>query len=295
MFGLKFNYRLTPLTFSPYPFPIYEVLMTDEFLVGEKKDNIYTITLNRPEKRNAVNVAMLTGICELAERQAADPDIRVIIVKGEGKIFSAGVDLNSLGAEVGLFLGDKAAGGAGLRALIYKFQQYFNRLEAVEIPIICAMHGRALGLGIELALACDIRLMSDDCLWGMPELKLGVIADLGGTSRLSRLLGPSRAMEVFMTAGQYTSQQALDWGLVNYLHPPNDLIAQSEQMAQDIASTAPLAAGAVKKIIKRGQGVDLMTQLDMEASHNSILLQSADFQEGLAAMMEKRAAKWKKR
>ena len=83
--------------------------MTDEFLVGEKKDNIYTITLNRPEKRNAVNVAMLTGICELAERQAADPDIRVIIVKGEGKIFSAGVDLNSLGAEVGLFLGDKAA------------------------------------------------------------------------------------------------------------------------------------------------------------------------------------------
>jgi enoyl-CoA hydratase len=269
--------------------------MTDEFLVGEKKDNIYTITLNRPEKRNAVNVAMLTGICELAEKQAADPDIRVIIVKGEGKIFSAGVDLNSLGAEVGLFLGDKAAGGAGLRALIYRFQQYFNRLEAVEVPIICAMHGRALGLGIELALACDIRLMSDDCLWGMPELKLGVIADLGGTSRLSRILGSSRAMEVFMTAGQYTSQQALNWGLVNYLYPPNDLIAQSEKMAQDIASTAPLAVGAVKKIIQRGQGVDLMTQLDMEASHNSILLQTADFQEGLNAMMEKRAAKWKKR
>ncbi len=269
--------------------------MTDEFLVGEKKDNVYTITLNRPEKRNAVNVAMLTGICELAEKQAADSDIRTIIVKGEGKIFSAGVDFNSLGAEVGVFLGDKGSGGAGLRALIYRFQQYFNRLEAVEIPIICAMHGRAMGLGVELALACDIRLMSADCLWGMPELKLGVIADLGGTSRLSRLLGPSRAMEVFMTAGEYTSQQALDWGLVNYLHPPNDLIAQSEKMAQNIAATAPLAAGAVKRIIKHGQGVDLMTQLDMEASHNSVLLQTADFQEGLAAMLEKRAAKWKKR
>jgi len=269
--------------------------MSNGYLIGKKKDNIYIITLNRPEKRNAINVEMLTGICELAEKQAGDPDIRAIIIRGEGKVFSAGVDFNSLGAEVGVFLGEAGAGGTGLRALIYRFQQYFNRLEGVEIPIICAMHGRALGLGIELALACDIRLMSEDCIWGMPELKLGVIADLGGTSRLARLLGQSRAMEVFMTAREYTSQQALDWGLVNYIYPLNDLIAESEKLAQDIALTAPLAAGAVKKIIKRGEGVDLMTQLDMEANHNSILLRTADFQEGLTAMMEKRAANWKKR
>lgn len=266
-----------------------------DYLIGEKKQNIYTITLNRPDKRNAINVQMLTGICELAEKQAADSDIRAIIVKGEGKIFSAGVDFNSLGAEVGVFLGDKGAGGAGLRALIYRFQQYFNRLEAVEIPIICVMHGRALGLGIELALACDIRLMSDDCIWGMPELKLGVIADLGGTSRLARLMGPSRAMEILMTGREYSAQQALDWGLINYRHPANDLADEAEKLAQDIALTAPLAAGAVKKIIKRGDGVDLMTQLDMEANHNSILLRSADFQEGLAAMMERRQPVWKRR
>jgi len=269
--------------------------MTDEFLVGEKKDNIYTITLNRPDKRNAVNVEMLTGICELAEKQAADPDIRAIIVKGEGKIFSAGVDFISLGAEVGVFLDDKGAGGVGLRALIYRFQQYFNRLEAVEIPIICAMHSRALGLGIELALACDIRLMSEDCIWGMPELKLGVIADLGGTSRLARLLGPSRAMEILMTGREYTAQQALDWGLINYYYSAEDLIDEAEKLAQDIALTAPLAVGAVKKIIKRGDGVDLMTQLDMEANHNSILLRTADFQEGLTALMEKRSPRWRKK
>jgi enoyl-CoA hydratase/carnithine racemase len=269
--------------------------MTDEFLVGEKKDNIYTITLNRPDKRNAINVEMLTGICELAEKQAADPDIRAVIVKGEGKIFSAGVDFISLGAEVGVFLDDKGAGGAGLRALIYRFQQYFNRLEAVEIPIICAMHGRALGLGIELALACDMRLMSEDCIWGMPELKLGVIADLGGTSRLARLLGPSRAMEILMTGREYTAQQAFDWGLINYCYSAEDLIDEAEKLAQDIALTAPLAVGAVKKIIKRGDGVDLMTQLDMEANHNSILLRTADFQEGLTAMMEKRSPWWRKK
>jgi len=266
-----------------------------DYLIGEKKQNVFTITLNRPDKRNAINVEMLTGICELAEKQAADSDIRAVIVKGAGKIFSAGVDFNSLGAEVGVFLGDNGAGGAGLRALIYRFQQYFNRLEAVEIPIICAMHGRALGLGIELALACDIRLMSENCIWGMPELKLGVIADLGGTSRLARLLGPSRAMEILMTGREYSAQQALDWGLINYRYPENELIDAAERLGRDIALTAPLAAGAVKKIIRRGDGVDLMTQLDMEANHNSILLRTKDFQEGLAAMMEKRAAKWKKR
>jgi enoyl-CoA hydratase/carnithine racemase len=269
--------------------------MSETYLTGEKKNNTFVITLNRPDKRNAITVEMLTGICELAECQSGDPDIRAILLKGQGKIFSAGVDFNSLGAEVGACLGEGGAGGAPLRALIYRFQQYFNRLEAVEIPIICAMHGRALGLGIELALACDIRLMGDSCIWAMPELKLGVIADLGGTSRLARLLGPSRTMEIFLTARDYTAQQALDWGLVNYIYPQKDLFAEAEKMALEMAATAPLAGGAVKKIIKRGDGVDLMTQLDMEANHNSILLRTEDFQEGLTAMMEKRPARWKKR
>ena len=269
--------------------------MSNAYLTGSKTANIYTITLNRPDKRNALNVEMLTGLCEMVEQQALDPDVRAIILNGEGKVFSAGVDFNSLGAEVGAFLGDNGAGGAGLRALIYRFQQYLNRLEAVEVPIICAMHGRALGLAVELALACDIRLMSADCIWSMPELKLGVIADVGGTSRLSRLLGPSRAMEILMTGREYSAQQALAWGLINYHFSPEDLVREAEQFAQDIALTAPLAVGAVKKIIKRGTGVDLMTQQDMEANHNSILLRTEDFQEGITAMMERRPARWKKR
>ena len=215
--------------------------------------------------------------------------------KGEGKVFSAGVDFNSLGAEVGACLGEAGAGGAGLRALIYRFQQYLNRLEAVEVPIICAMHGRALGLAVELALACDMRLMSADCIWSMPELKFGVIADVGGTSRLFRLLGPARAMEILMTGRDYNAQQALDWGLINYHYATEDLFDEAEKMVRDIVLTAPLAAGAVKKIINRGSGVDLMTQQDMEANHNSILLQTEDFQEGITAMMEKRPAKWKKK
>ena len=269
--------------------------MTDNYLIGEKDNNIFNITLNRPDKRNALNVEMLTGLCDMVEQQATDPDIRAIILKGEGKVFSAGVDFNSLGSEVGAFLGENGSGGSGLRSLIYRFQQYLNRLEAVELPIICAMHGRALGLAVELALACDIRFMSDECVWSMPELKLGVIADVGGTSRLSRLLGPSRAMEILMTGREYSAKQALDWGLINYHYTAEDLIGEAEKLAQDIAVTAPLAVGAVKKIIKRGEGVDLMTQQDMEANHNSILLRTEDFQEGITAMIERRPANWKRR
>ena len=267
--------------------------MTENYLSYDKKGNTCFITLNRPEKRNAINVEMLTGLCEVVEHQVSDPEVRAIILKGEGKIFSAGVDFNSLGAEVGACLGEAGAGGAGLRALIYRFQHYLNRLEAAEIPIICAMHGRALGLAVELALACDIRLMSEECIWSMPELKMGVIADVGGTSRLSRLLGPSRAMEILMTGRDYSALQAHAWGLINYYYPAADLIGEAENMAADIASTAPLAVGAAKKIIKRGEGVDLMTQQDMEANHNSMLLRTEDFQEGITAMMERRPAKWK--
>jgi enoyl-CoA hydratase len=269
--------------------------MPADDLIGEKKDSVYTITLNRPDKRNAVNKDILMGICEQAEGQVADPEIRAIIIKGEGKVFSAGVDFNSLGAEVGPFLGDAGAGGASLRALIYQYQQYLNRLEAVEIPIICAMHGRVLGLGVELALACDIRLMSADCVWAMPEVKMGLIADLGGTTRLARLLGPSRAMEVLMTANEYSAQQALDWGLISYLHPLEELLPAAEKIARDITAAAPLAVGALKKIIKRGEGVDLTTQLDMEVNLQSILLRTEDFQEGIQALIEKRPAQWKRK
>lgn len=269
--------------------------MPDDYLIGEKKDGIFTLTLNRPEKRNAINKAILMGICEQAECQVRDPEIRTIVIRGEGKIFSAGVDFNSLGAEVGPFLGDAGAGGAPLRALIYQYQQYLNRLEAVEIPIICAMHGKVLGLGVELALACDIRLMSDDCTWAMPEVKMGLIADLGGTTRLSRLLGPSRAMEALMTANEYTAKQALDWGLVSHMLPPQDLSAAAEKIARDIAAAAPLAVGAIKKIIKRGEGVDLMTQMDMEVNLQSILLRTEDFQEGIQSLLEKRPAQWRRK
>jgi len=204
------------------------------------------------------------------------------------------VDFNSLGMLVGRFTGDTAAGGAPIRSDIHKYQHYLNRLEIIEIPIICALHGAVFGMAMELALACDFRLMSDDCDWGLFELKFGLIGDLGGTARLHRTIGASRAMEVLMTGKTYSAQQALGWGLVSYLYPEAELFEQADALAQDIARMAPLAVGATKKIIKRGEGVDLMTQLDMEVTMQSILLRSQDFQEGITSLLEKRDPQWKR-
>ena len=268
--------------------------MSEKPLLGKKKGNIFHITLNRPEKRNALPFEMLADISQLVEDQIIDPDISAIIIKGEGQVFSSGVDFNSLGSLVGRFTGDAFAGGAPFRSDVHKYQHVLNRLEAIEIPIICAFHGAVFGMAMELGLACDFRLMSEDCKWGMPELKFGLVADLGGTSRLHRTIGASRAMEVLMTGKTYTAQQALEWGLVSYLYPKKELLKQAEQMALDISRMGPLAVGATKKIIKRGEGVDLMTKMDMEANLNSILLKSKDFQEGITALLEKRDPQWKR-
>jgi len=269
--------------------------MTDQAVIGEKKGSIFYITLNRPEKRNAISFEMLEEITRMVEDLVIDPDVRVIIVKGEGKVFSAGVDFNSLAGLVGRFMPDTAAGGAPIRADISRFQNLLNRLETIEIPIICAMHNRAYGLGVEFSLVCDIRLMSDDCLWGMQELKFGIIPDLGGTARLSRVVGQSRAMEILMTGKMYSAQQALDWGIISYIYPPDRLLAEAESLARDIIKMAPLAVGAAKRVIKRGEGVDLMTHLDMEVGMQSMLLRTEDFKEGVQALIEKRDPQWKRK
>jgi enoyl-CoA hydratase/carnithine racemase len=269
--------------------------VNDNHLLGEKKGNIYYITLNRPEKRNAISFEMLPELSQMVEEQIIDPEIRVIIIKGEGKAFSAGVDFNSLGMLVGRWTGDDSAGGAPIRSDIHKYQHYLNRLESIEIPIICALHGAVFGLALELSLACDFRIMSHDCIWGMPELQFGLIADMGGTSRLHRTVGASRAMEILMTGKRYPAAQALEWGLVSYLYPQDSLLAEAEKLAADIAKMAPLAVGATKKIVKQGEHVDLMAQMDMEVTLQSILCRSEDFQEGIQALMEKRDPNWKRK
>jgi enoyl-CoA hydratase/carnithine racemase len=270
--------------------------MGNGHIIGEKKDNIYILTLDRSEKRNALSFEMMSTIAAEVEKTILDPCIRSVIIKGEGKMFSAGVDFNSLGRLVETMgsVGERIS--AFLRSEIHKGQQWLNRLESIEVPIICAMHGGVLGMALELALACDIRLMSADCTWGMPEAQFGLIADLGGTARLTKTIGAARAMEVLMTGKRFSASQALEWHLINHVYPTREkLFAEAEQLALAISKMAPLAVGAFKRIIKRGEGVDLMTHLDMEVVQQSIMMQSEDFKEGMGALVGKRVPVWKSR
>ncbi len=266
-----------------------------ENYIGEKKGHVYHITINRPEKRNALSFEMLQEISDMVEGVAGDPDVRVILLKGAGKMFSSGVDLASLAGLLPLFAGDAAAGGSGIRDLVSKGQRCINLLESVEIPIICAIHNRVQGMAVELVLACDFRLMSDDCQWGLQEVTFGLIPDLGGNTRLSRLVGPARAMEINMTGKLFNAQQALQWGLASYLYPEGMLFEEAERFAGEIAASAPIAVGAIKKVIRKGLGVDQAIQLDMEGFYQSICGRSEDFREGVTAMLEKRPAQWKRR
>ncbi|HDP80164.1 MAG TPA: enoyl-CoA hydratase [Spirochaetes bacterium] len=268
--------------------------MGDNFL-GEKKGHVYHITINRPDKRNALTFEMLQEIADMVEGLAKDPEIRAILLKGAGKMFSSGVDLGSLAGLLPLFTADEAAGGGGIRDLVAKGQRCYNLLESIEIPIICAIHNRVQGMAVELVLACDIRLMSEECAWGLQEVKFGLIPDLGGNTRLSRLVGPARAMEVNMTGRLFTARQALQWGLASYLYPEEKLFEEAEKLAIEIASNAPLAVGSIKKVVRRGLAFDQATQLEMEGFYQSICGRSEDFREGVNAMLEKRAPVWKRK
>lgn len=269
--------------------------MSENYVIGEKRGPIFYITLNRPEKRNAIQFDMLIRLSEMVESLITDAEVRVIILKGAGPVFSAGVDFQDLGMLVGRYMEDHAAGGAFIRSDIHKYQNYITRMEAIEVPIICAMHSRALGLSLEIALGCDIRIMSDDCLWSMPEVKLGPLCDMGGTARLSRVIGASRAMEVIMTGDNYTAEQALQWGLINHVFPADKLMEETEKLALRIAANSPLAVGGTKAVIKRGDYLDLRSQLDLEGYLQSNILRCEDFKEGVTARMEGRQPVWKRK
>lgn len=266
--------------------------MSANYISGEKKGSIFHITLNRPEKRNAIRFEMFIELADMVESLIADPEVRVIILKGAGPVFSAGLDLEAMAALVNRYKDDGC--GAFIRSDVHKYQNFLTRLEVIEIPIICTMHSRAFGMSIEIALACDIRVMSEDCLWTMPEVRFGAICDLGGTSRLSRVIGAARAMEVLMTGDRFTAQQALQWGLVNHVFPAERMMDETEKLAARIAANAPLAVGATKNVIKRGNSLDLRAQLDIEGHQQSILLRSRDFSEAITAVMEKRPPEWKR-
>jgi enoyl-CoA hydratase/carnithine racemase len=269
--------------------------MSDEVIKVKIAGELAYVALNRPDKRNAVNGAMLEALPR-ALQEVNRPEVRAVILHGEGQVFSAGIDFNSLASDTGAASGP--GGGpdlARLRHFVGESQAALSRMESLEKPVIGALHGYVGGLGLEIALACDARIAADGTRLGMPETRIGLVPDVGGTTRLTRTVGYARAKELIMTARMIDAREAERLGLVNRVVEPGRHLAAAEELAREIARNAPLAVGLAKRIIDRGYGLDKQTFMELEALAQSTLFLSEDFREGARALAERRDPKFKGR
>lgn len=240
---------------------------------------ITLITLNRPEAANALSIQMLSELREAIVACKFDPSVRCVLITGAGeKIFCAGADLKE---RAGMDLSQ-------VRKTVSLIRESINELEALPQPVIAALNGVALGGGMELALACDIRIASETAKFGLTETSLGIIPGAGGTQRLPRLVGKGRAKELIFTARRVDAREAREIGLIEYVTPADALLDKALSIANQIVLNAPLAIAQAKFSIDKGMNVDLSTGLSIEQNAYELTIPTKDRLEGIQAFKEKR-------
>ena len=245
----------------------------------ERRDEIAIVSLNRPEKLNAISRAMLRELTDVFEQAANDKSLRAIIFTGSGdKAFSAGTDLSELIDVPDDEALNVAEGG----------QELCHLIENCPVPVIAAVNGIAAGAGCEFALASHLRIASPTASFSLPELKLGIIPGYGGTQRLAREVGHGRALEIMLTARQVDAEEALRIGLINRLAPAGPLLPEALRLAQEISALAPLAVRACLQAVIEGTELSLEEGLAHEADLFASLFATQDMREGTRAFLEKR-------
>jgi len=254
-----------------------------ENILLETDGVIATLTINRPDKRNAVNNATVEEIDQALDQVEANPDLRVLILTGAGdKAFVAGADIQELDRR------DTILGRTETR----RRQEVYTRIEQLEIPSIAAINGWALGTGLELTMVCTLRVASANAKMGQPEVKLGIIPGAGGTYRLPRLVGMGRAMEMILTGEPVTADQALAMGLVNRVVPPEKLMEEVRKLAESIAALPKLAVQYAKEAVLRCVEGSLVEGLAHESYLHALACGTQDKKEGVASFLEKRDPKF---
>jgi enoyl-CoA hydratase len=258
--------------------------MIFENLLIDQKGRIRYITINRESKLNALNKATLAELHAAFTDAFASAEVGGIIITGAGpKAFIAGADISE-------FVTLNAHTGRQLAELGHS--QVFDVIANGSKPVIAAINGFALGGGLETAMACHIRIASDNAKLGLPELTLGIIPGYGGTQRLTQLVGRGKAMEMIMTSDMVTAEQALQLGLVNQVTAPEDLLAKAEEMMEKILKRAPLALASAITAINAATRADV-NGFEVEINEFSKCTGTEDFKEGVAAFLEKRPAAFK--
>ena len=254
-------------------------------LIEQELDShgILTITLNRPDKLNALSTEVLDALNELFKSAKSNQKIKALLITGNGKAFCSGADINRLA---------ECTAQTGYEFACYG-QEVFRLLETMGKPSLAAVNGFAFGGGCELAISATLRIASTKAMFGQPEVKLGVIPGYGGTQRLARLVGKGRALDLCLTGRFINAETALNWGLVSEVTEPEQLIEQGKNILNGIISMAPLAIAGVMEAIDHGYDLSLIDALHLEAVHFAKVCATEDRKEGVAAFLGKRTAQFK--
>jgi enoyl-CoA hydratase/carnithine racemase len=249
-------------------------------LYTEDRRGVRHLVLNRPDKRNALDGEMIGELGAAAESAAHDDEVRVVVLRGEGPMFSSGMDLHDLR--------DLAGDPGSLRRFRRPVLACWNLLEEMSKPTICQIHGACLGGAFELALACDFRTMAEDAVAGIMEVRIGLLPDVGGCSRLPSVVGLGNAKELIMTGKVIDGREAHRIGYANRIAPADGLDAATDAFAAELLACAPRAVGMAKRIMDGAAKPALAVTLEQEVAAQESLAATEDFSEGTRAFFEKR-------
>jgi enoyl-CoA hydratase/carnithine racemase len=224
----------------------------------EDRDAVRHVVLNRPEKRNAMNQALLLELADALREAGDEPSVHCVVLRGEGRVFSAGVDLRELAS----FAGDPSV----LRPFRNVFLNCANLAESMPKPVVCQIHHTCVGGALEVALGCDLRIASQGSQFGLPEVRFGIIPDVGGSSRLPAVVGLGRAKEMIMTAGMIDASEAHRIGLVNRVVPAEELDSATQMLVDELLANSHIAVGRAKLVMDASARPTLSRTLEMEVA-----------------------------
>lgn len=262
-----------------------------EFLKTERHGAVALVTLNRPERANAMAKAFWREFPALMASLAEDAAVRAAVVCGEGRHFTSGMDLGEFQDIAGLFALEPGRAAFAMRAKILELQDAFTAIERAPFPVIAAVHGACIGAGIDMITACDIRLASEDAYFSVEEIHIGMAADVGTLQRLPKLIAPGAAAELAYTGRRFSADEAMRLGLVTGIHADREaVIAAALAMGQDLAHKSPLALAGIKRNLAYSRDHSVADGLDYIATWNGGMLRPDDLMKAVAAKMAKQQA-----
>ncbi len=264
--------------------------MTTEPLLVERADHIETWTLNLPDSRNPISdPAIVEALCDQVAAVNADHDVRAVVLTGAGSAFSAGGNVKDMVDKAGMFGGSPYELRDGYRGGI---QRIPRALYHCEVPVVAAVNGPAVGAGCDLAVMCDLRVASSKAWFAESFVQLGIIPGDGGAWLLTKAIGPARAAEMALTGDRVKAEQAAEWGLVNQVVEPDELMGAARELAARVAKNPPHSVRMAKRLLRESQHQSLESLLELSAAMQALAHHTEDHREALAAFGEKRAGEY---